>query len=226
MKVVSTYCRPHRQFPPKKSRELILQAGFGIKQDCHASGLSPRQILIVSTGAYKYCKVPAGSLRENILVDTDDLFLESGSLVRIGTEALVRITFECEPCGKLNRVRTGLSRDVRGKRGYLGRVIQGGVIKPGDSCTVRQNVFKPFSASWQERVIEIVRMIPTDDLISYGGLAHLAGVPKSYCRVFPRLLRSKEDLPWQRVVPSNHLNLSSVVLASLGSQIFADDNAV
>jgi len=223
MEVVSVFRRPDRQLPPIVSRQIFLRSGIGIDGDCHASALSPRQVLIVSTGAYKYCKVPKASLRENILLRVDNLSLTSGTAVRIGPDAIVRITFECEPCGRLNRIRPALSKDVRGKRGYLGRVIRSGLVKPGDSCTVLEKAFQPIPDSWQERVIGIVRMIPPDCVISYGSLAHLAGVPRSFCRTFPRLLRSEPDLPWQRVVPSKHLNHSSLDSFWLGHRIFGDD---
>ena len=70
-----------------------------------------------------------------------NLKLSSGSLVRLGPDAAVRITFECEPCGRLNKFRPGLSKDVRGKRGYLGRVVRDGVVKPGQRIKVEEECF-------------------------------------------------------------------------------------
>ena len=224
MEIVSVLRRPRRDAPPEQSEQVYLRAGIGIDGDCHASPISPRQVLLVSTGAYEHCQVPAGSLRENFLVRTDDLRLSSGSFLRVGPTAALRVTFECEACGRLNRVRGGLSRDVRGKRGYLARVVQSGVVKPGDRIKVIENVFPAFADAWKERVIGIAEMIPPGTVISYAKLAELAGVPKSFCRVFPRLLDSKPDLSSERVVSSSQLNSLPTDSIWIGSTIFADDS--
>lgn len=207
MKVASVFRRPQRRLPPEECERIFLRAGVGIDGDCHASLLSPRQVLLVSTGAYQSCDVPPGSLRENILIQVDNLRLSSGSRLRVGPHAVLRITFQCEPCGRLNRVRPRLSHDIRDMRGYLARVVQDGQVRPGDRVQIDLDAFRPFSDNWKDRVIDIVRMLPADHVISYSRLADLAGVPKAFCRVFPRLLRSQTDLPWQRVVSAHQLNL-------------------
>lgn|ERR1041384_3589205 len=208
MKIVSVFRRPRRDVSPEPADKIFLRAGVGIDGDCHANALSPRQLLIVSTGAYEDCNAPPLSLRENILVKANDLKLSSGSLLRIGREAMVRVTFECEPCGRLNRFGLGLSKRVRGKRGYLGRVVQSGFVEAGDKILVEEGVFSTFPDHWRDRLIEVADRLPRDCTLSYAQLAQLAGIPKVFCRVFPRVLRSHEDLPWQRVVASNQLNMS------------------
>lgn len=228
MEVVSVCRRPGRHLPPEDSGEIFLRAGMGIDGDCHASRVSPRQLLLVSTGAYEYCDVPRGSLRESILIRANELRLSSGTLLRLGPNAAVRITFECEPCGRLNRVRPRLSKDVRGKRGYLARVVTSGLVEPGHRIQVVPNVFRSFPNSWRDRVIKIALTLPADSTISYAALAELAGVPKSFCRSFPRLLRSQIDpFLWQRVVPSNQLTKLSNAPAHqpwLGIAAFEDES--
>lgn len=207
MRVAAVYRRPSRSVPPEECDRITLLAGLGIDGDCHANSLSPRQVLLASTGAYTACDVPTKGLRENILVRTDNLDLPSGSQVRIGRDVLLRITFLCEPCGRLNKIRPKLSRDIGNLRGHLARVIQGGKVKPGDQVVVELGVFQPFPDLWKDRVIEIVHMLPANHVVSYARLAELAGVPKAFCRAFPRILRSQPDLPWQRVVPTHQLNI-------------------
>jgi alkylated DNA nucleotide flippase Atl1 len=206
MRVAAVYRRPLKSQPPEECGKIDLREGVGIDGDCHASSESPRQVLLVSTGAYEACHVPPKGLRENILIQADTLNLPSGSRVRIGSHAVLRITFRCEPCGRLNSVRPKLSRDIGDMRGHLARVVQSGTVKPGDRIHIESGVFRPFPDLWKDRVIDLVRMLPTDCVVSYALLAELAGVPKAFCRVFPRLLRSQPDLPWQRVVPANQLN--------------------
>jgi MOSC domain len=223
VEIASLSRRPQREAPPENVEEIFLRAGVGIDGDCHASSISPRQVLLASTGAYEYCDVPPGSLRENILINVNDLRLFSGSLVRIGPDAAIRITFECEPCGRLNRFRANLSKDIRGKRGYLARVVKSGVVKPGDQMHVEGRVFSPLSDDWRDRVIAIAQMVPSGFVVSYTRLAELAGVPKAFCRAFPRLLRSRLEGSPQRVVPSSQLNNTPSLPIWLGREVFEDD---
>jgi MOSC domain-containing protein YiiM len=39
----------------------------------------------------------------------------------------------CHPCDQLEKVRPGLRREMRGRRGMLCRVLQGGVVRQGDA---------------------------------------------------------------------------------------------
>jgi MOSC domain-containing protein YiiM len=39
----------------------------------------------------------------------------------------------CTPCDLLEKIRPGLRRELRGRRGMLCRVIAGGMIRRGDS---------------------------------------------------------------------------------------------
>lgn len=203
--VASVFRRPQREADPEEHEKIFLRAGVGIDGDCHAKPTSPRQVLLVSTGAYAQFGVAPCSLRENILIDVDELRLSSGDLLLVGHDAALRVSFKCEPCARLNRFRPKLSQDIKGRRGYLARVVRSGVVRPGDKVNVVSNVFRSFPDHWRERVINIVRMLPADNVVSYTRLAELAGVPKSYCRSFPRLLRSHEDVPWQRVMPSHQI---------------------
>src|ERR1041385_2354108 len=224
MRVAAVYWRPLRSQPPEECRKIYLRAGVGIDGDCHADAQSPRQVLLACTGAYEACDVPPSGLRENILIEADELNLPSGSQVHIG-HAVLRITFLCEPCGRLNKVRPALSRDIGNMRGHLARVIQSGTVKPGDRIRIKPGVYKPFPDLWKDRVINLVRMLPADCVVTYVRLAELAGVPKAFCRVFPRLLRSQPDLPWQRVVSAHQLNSSGTASYTrlwAGDAVFED----
>jgi len=203
--IASTFRRPQFNVNPVETEGVFLRAGVGIDGDCHASPISPRQVLLAATGSYYQLGLAPNSLRENILIRVDRLSLSSGSLLLVGPDAALRITFECEPCGRLNRIRDGLSRDIKGKRGYLARVVRSGVVRPGDEVKVIKSVFPSFPDDWRDRVLNIVRMIPSNHIISYARLAELAGVPTSFCRSFPRLLRSHKNIPWQRVRSANQL---------------------
>jgi alkylated DNA nucleotide flippase Atl1 len=221
--VVSVFRRPQRDAEPEESRQIFLRAGLGIDGDCHARSTSPRQVLLVATGTYARFDIAPCSLRENILINVDELKLSSGDLLLIGHDVALRVCFKCEPCARLNRFRDKLSRDIKGSRGYLARVVRSGLVHPGDGIKVVKNVFRSFPDKWRERVIDVVRMVPPDEVVSYAQLAELAGVPKSFCRAFPRLLRSQGDIQWQRIIKSLEVNETNCKLNRLGNELFQDE---
>ncbi len=222
------YTRPTKDQPPQETNELTLFAGIGINNDCHANPLSPRQVLITASDTYSDLQIPNGSLRENIVFagprfDEEQYELLSGDTLSVGNDgAALRITFPCEPCGKLNRFSPNLSRDVKGQRGYLARVVSSGKIRVGDSLSITKNVYPHISECWQARVLNVVELLPPGHFLSYTKLALLAGIANSYCRAFPKLFRKHNDLPVERIFPSStcpppHLQEWS------GEQLFAPE---
>jgi len=45
----------------------------------------------------------------------------------------LEVTLPCTPCGQMEDLRPGLRKEIRGRRGMLCRVVQGGAIREGDS---------------------------------------------------------------------------------------------
>lgn len=187
--VSQTYFRASLDEPPTARDRILLEAGLGLRGDCHASQGSSRQVLLVATGSYARLRLEENSLRENILVDADVLGWRSGYEVAIGYSAKLRIMFRCDPCLRLNRFRDGLSRDAFGDRGLLARVVKSGVVRVGDAVRVTPDVYPSVSEDWRLRLSAIVESLPARSWTSYQHLAVLVGVHKSYCRAFPRLLR-------------------------------------
>src|SRR6478735_3354753 len=93
-----------------------------------------RQVLITSQPVTIKCGLNAGDLRENIVVDADELYeLQSGTVVAIGS-ARIRLTFHCEPCKALRKVIEP-SRIVH-KRGVLGCFLNSGTVSIGDVFSI------------------------------------------------------------------------------------------
>ena len=90
--------------------------------------------------------VSPGALGENITTRGIDLLaLPEGALLRIGVEAVVRVTGLRNPCAQLDQYQAGLTaatlgRDEEGnlirKAGVMSVVIAGGEVRPGDAITV------------------------------------------------------------------------------------------
>lgn len=175
---------------PAYTRRDRVQArsGHGLANDLHADPRSPRQVLLASRVAYDSLALPPGSLRENLLLDLDTACMASGTVLRIGGEASLRLSFQCEACGSLDRHASGLARAIGARRGVLARVLAGGEIRVGDPILMLEERLPALSEDWRERVARVLEAVPAGRVIGYADLAHVAGVQSSYCRAFPRLL--------------------------------------
>ena len=180
--------RPSPGTAPQRLPQASVLAGRGLEQDLHADPLSPRQLLLAGTPAYRALQLPALALRENLLLDADTAGLVSGTVLRIGDEVLLRLMFQCEACGSLDRHRPGLSRLVGARRGVLARVLTSGPILAGDRVISLGSQLPAWPEDWRERVRRVLDALPPGHVIAYRQLAHLAGIAASYCRAFPRAI--------------------------------------
>lgn len=193
--------RTMREQSPSRVDHARLIAGIGMEGDMHADALSLRQLLIADESAYRSLTLPEHTLRENLLVKFDTSRLRSGTVLRVGDEAMLWLTFQCEGCGHLNTHGAGLSKAIGNRRGMLARVFKGGVIRSGDAVIDLGPMLPPWSDDWRERVFRVLDSTPAHLVIEYKHLARLAGVPSSYCRVFPRVIRAFGAAYAKKAVP-------------------------
>jgi MOSC domain-containing protein YiiM len=142
-----------------------------------------RQVLITSEPLTLKCGLSAGDLRENIVVDADNLYeLPSGTVVAIGS-ARIRLTFHCEPCKALRKVIEP-SRIVH-KRGVLGYFLNSGTVSIGDAFSVTEEKYEAIPY----KVVDRIRWLVGNDEISFAGadLVHALGLPSSHARAMPRV---------------------------------------
>jgi len=113
-------------------REARILADFGLEGCAHAQPGGNRQILLVDRETLEAMELVPGLLRENIT--TDGLNVNSLKIVqqlRLG-EARLEVTMICTPCNQMERLRPGLRKELWGRRGMLCRVLEGGILRPGD----------------------------------------------------------------------------------------------
>lgn len=182
------YLRAGKEPAPRPVTSAQAIAGLGLAGDRHASACSPRQLLLAGDCAYQRWNLPPASLRENLRVDFSTAQLVSGDLLRVGPEAVLWMTFLCEPCGLLERRCPGTLKTIGAQRGMLARVLRAGPVRAGDEIAVRRASAPVFSDDWAERVLQVARAVPEGHSISYRQLAEMAGVATAYCRAFPRVL--------------------------------------
>lgn len=152
-------------FSKGRADEIRLVPGIGIEGDAHAGStvkhrsrvkIDPmlpnlRQVhlmheeLFAELAAQGF-RVAPGDLGENVTTAGVDLLgLPTGTLLRLGSTALLSITGLRNPCAQIDAFRPGLLAAValRGedgsivrKSGVMAVVVQGGVVRPGDAIGV------------------------------------------------------------------------------------------
>jgi hypothetical protein len=143
-----------------------------------------RQVLIASRPILMDCGLQPGDLRENVLLEGDGLYdLPSGTVVRLG-QALIRLTFHCEPCKKILKL-IAFDRIVH-RRGVFGCFLNSGTISLGDKLVVTEQKFEPIPYAVKERIQWFLSK--GNGSAAAGQLIHAIGLPSSYARAMPRLL--------------------------------------
>jgi MOSC domain-containing protein YiiM len=190
--VLQLSVRPARALASREVPAATAVAHWGLSGDIHADALSPRQVLLAGAPAYARLGLAPHALDENLLLDIDTSALPSGALLRVGGQVVLWLSFQCEPCGRLDRQRSGLSRDIGLQRGMLARVLAGGHIRPGDAVVLLDGTppwSMPEADDWRRRVARVLDAVPDGHVIEFRQLARLSGVAPGYCRVFPRVAR-------------------------------------
>jgi MOSC domain-containing protein YiiM len=146
----------------KPNRESVtLLAGLGVEGDVHASTTvkhrsrmrrdpsqpNLRQVHLIHEELFEELRaagfeVLAGQLGENVTTRGIDLLgLPTGTLLRLGDEAVVEVTGLRNPCLQIDGFQDGLLRQVVGRdadgsvrrrAGIMSVVVTGGVVRPGD----------------------------------------------------------------------------------------------
>lgn len=135
-----------RRLPMQQQPEAQIVADFGIEGCAHGRRGSKRQVLLVDQESLDAMQLKPGSLRENIT--TEGLAVNGlpiGQRLRVG-EALLEVSAVCTPCDQLERIRPGLRREIRGRRGMLCKVLEGGIVRAGDRIE-KVTVGDPIEAS-------------------------------------------------------------------------------
>ncbi len=130
--VQNLFRAPRKHVPMEELREAQALADFGLEGCAHAQPGGTRQVLLVDRETLDAMELRPGVLRENITtVGLNVNSLQIGQHLRLG-EARLEVTMVCTPCNQMERIRPGLRKELWGRRGMLCRVLEGGLIRPGD----------------------------------------------------------------------------------------------
>src|ERR1700719_620494 len=131
-KILHIFRAPKKRLPMEELEEVRVITNLGLEGCAHARPASTRQVLLVDRETLEAMDLRPGVIRENITTDGIDVNgLALQQELRIG-EMRLQVSEICHPCDQLEKVRAGLGRALRGRRGMLCRVLEGGVIRRGD----------------------------------------------------------------------------------------------
>jgi len=104
----------------------------GVEGCAHNRPGGNRQILLVDRETLDAMQLAPGIIRENITTEGIDVNgLPAGQRLRVGV-AVLEVSAVCTPCDQLEKIRPGLRREIYGRRGTLCKVVEGGLVRPGD----------------------------------------------------------------------------------------------
>ncbi len=122
--------------PVREVVEARALADWGLDGCAHARRGSKRQVLLMDAETLEAMDLHPGQVKENVLTRGLSLRgLQHGQRLRAG-DALLEVTMPCAPCNLMESIRPGLETQMRGKRGMLCRVLEDGLMRPGDSIEV------------------------------------------------------------------------------------------
>lgn len=121
----------HRQ-PMRELESAKVIADRGLEGCIHGRPGSRRQVLLMDLETLEHLELEPGTIKENITTRGLKVQeLQEGQRVRAG-EALLEVAGPCHPCHLMDEIRPGLQQALRGRRGVLCRVVEGGALKRGD----------------------------------------------------------------------------------------------
>jgi len=132
-RVQNLFSAPRKHFPMEELSEVRALDDAGFEGCAHARPASKRQVLLMDRETLEAMDLRPGVIRENITTDGLKVNgLQIGQLLRVG-EARLEVTSVCTPCDLMEAIRPGLRKELWGRRGMLCRILEGGVIRRGDS---------------------------------------------------------------------------------------------
>jgi MOSC domain-containing protein YiiM len=125
----------HRQ-PMREVEKVAAIADRGLEGCIHGRPGGRRQVLLMDRETLEELEVSPGAIRENVTTQGLNLkTLAEGQRLRVGA-ALLEVTVPCHPCHLMDEIRPGLKETLRGRRGWLCRVVETGLVKQGDAIEV------------------------------------------------------------------------------------------
>jgi len=132
-RVQNLFRAPKKHLPMEELSEVRAVGDTGFEGCAHTRPGSKRQVLLVDRETLEAMDLRPGIICENITTDGMNVnSLQIGQRLQIGG-ARLEVSAVCTPCDQMEAIRPGLPKGLWGRRGMLCRVLEGGVIRRGDS---------------------------------------------------------------------------------------------
>jgi len=138
-RVQNLFRAPKKHLPMEELSEVRAVGDTGFEGCAHTRPGSKRQVLLVDRETLEAMDLRPGIIRENITTDGMNVnSLQIGQQLQIGG-ARLEVSAVCTPCDQMEAIRRGLPKELWGRHGMLCRVLEGGVIRRGDSISSPDN---------------------------------------------------------------------------------------
>ena len=129
--VLHLFRAPRRGLPMAEVGEIQAIEDLGFEACAHARAGSARQVLLMDMETLDALLLTPGIVRESITTEGLNVHgLQAGQRLCI-EQVILEVTVPCTPCSQMEKIRAGLRKEIRGRRGMLCRVLRGGLIRRG-----------------------------------------------------------------------------------------------
>ncbi len=124
--------------------EGILKEDYGLVGDAHADCNTHRQVSLLATESINKMRslgldIGPGDFAENLTCEEIDLVsLSAGTRLSIGKGVILEVTQIGKECHSGCAIYRQIGKCIMPKEGVFGRVIQGGLVKAGDTIRIMQ----------------------------------------------------------------------------------------
>jgi MOSC domain-containing protein YiiM len=143
-KVVSVNLSQTKGVRKKPSEKAMMEAGFGIQGDAHASSKWHRQVSLLAIESIRKMQqlglnVTPGDFAENITTEGIDLVtLPVGTKMKIGDDIEVEVSQIGKQCHTRCEIYRQAGDCVMPKEGIFVKVLSGGTVRAGDAILIEE----------------------------------------------------------------------------------------
>ena len=143
MASVVAVCKSKKKGTKKETvAEGLFKEDYGLIGDAHADCLTNRQVSLLAIESIEKMQglglnLHPGDFAENITTEGVDLpHLPIGTRIFVGDEVVLEVTQIGKECHAGCAIRRQIGQCIMPEEGIFGRVVHGGLVKPGDRVKI------------------------------------------------------------------------------------------